>query len=136
MKLVIDTNRIMAGLLRNSTSRKIILHDSFSFYAPDYIEIEVFKHRSYLMKKAKISEPDFKILMKILLERVTLVPFEDFGQEYDYAMQIMEPVDENDSPFLAVGIALGINGIWTEDRHFLRQNLLKVYSTGDLVQRI
>ncbi len=88
------------------------------------------------MKKAKISEPDFEILMNILLERVTLVPFEDFRQEYDYAMQIMEPVDENDSPFLAVGMALGINGIWTEDRHFLRQNLLKVYSTGDLVERI
>lgn len=41
MKLVIDTNRIMAGLLKDSTSRKIILHDSFSFYAPDYIETEL-----------------------------------------------------------------------------------------------
>jgi predicted nucleic acid-binding protein len=85
MKLVIDTNRIMAGLLKDSTSRKIILHDSFSFYAPDYIETELFKHRSYLVKKAKISEPDFELLMTILLERVTLVPFEDFGQEYDHA---------------------------------------------------
>jgi len=136
MKLVIDTNRIMAGLLRDSTSRKIILHDSFSFYAPEYIETELFKHRSYLMKKAKIPEPDFEILMNILLERVTLVPFEDFGQEYDHAMRIMETVDENDSPFLAVGLALGINGIWTEDRHFLRQYLLKVYSTSDLVEHI
>lgn len=136
MKLVIDTNRIMAGLLRDSTSRKIILHDSFSFYAPDYIETELFKHRSYLVKKAKIPEPDFEILMNILLERVTLVPFEDFGQEYDHAMQIMETVDENDSPFLAVGLALGIKGIWTEDRHFLRQNFLNVYSTGDLIERI
>jgi len=48
----------------------------------------------------------------------------------------MKTIDENDSPFLAVGIALGIKGIWTEDRHFLRQNLLNVYSTGDLVERI
>jgi len=88
------------------------------------------------VKKAKISEPDFEILMNILLERVTLVPFEDFGQEYDQAMQIMKTIDENDSPFLAVGIALGIKGIWTEDRHFLRQNLLNVYSTGNLVERI
>ena len=97
MKLVIDTNRIMAGLLRDSTSRKIILHDSFSFYAPDYIETELFKHRVYLVKKTKLSEPDFDILMYILLEHVILVPFEDFGQEYDHAMQIMKTVDENDS---------------------------------------
>jgi len=136
MKLVIDTNRIMAGLLRDSTSRKIILHDSFSFYAPDYIETELFKHRVYLVKKTKLSEPDFDILMHILLEHVILVPFEDFGQEYDHAMQIMKTVDENDSVFLAVGLALGIRGIWTEDRHFLRQDLLKVYSTRDLVESI
>lgn len=67
MKLVIDTNRIMAGLLKDSSSRKIILQDSFSFYAPDYIETELFKHRSYLVKKAKLPEDDFDLLMQVLL---------------------------------------------------------------------
>ena len=133
MRLVIDTNRIMAGLLKDSTSRKIILHDSFSFYAPDYIEIELHNHRPYLVKKAKIPDRDFDQLMQILLETIELVPFEDFACEYDRAMSIMEPVDENDAPFLAVGIALGIEGIWTEDRHFLRQDLLDVYSNRDLI---
>jgi len=133
MKLVIDTNRIMAGLLKDPASRRIILHDSFSFYAPDYIETELFKHRSYLVKKAKIPEDDFDLLMQVLLDNVELVPFEDFAGEYDRAMSIMEPVDENDAPFLAVGLALGIEGIWTEDRHFLRQDLVNVYSTRDLI---
>jgi predicted nucleic acid-binding protein len=75
MKLVIDTNRIMAGLLRDSASRKIILHDSFSFFAPDYIETELSKHRPYLRKKAKIPQPDFDLLMHTLLGHVILVPF-------------------------------------------------------------
>ena len=48
----------------------------------------------------------------------------------------MESIDENDAPFLAVGLALKLDGIWTEDRHFLRQDLLKVFHTGDLVQNI
>jgi predicted nucleic acid-binding protein len=136
MKLVIDTNRIMAGLLKNSTSRRIILHESFSFFAPDYIEIELAKHRPYLMKKAKIPGPDFDLLMRTLLEHVILVPFEDFEHEYEHAMRIMETIDENDSPFLAVGLALGIGSIWTEDRHFLRQDLLRVCSTRDLIETI
>jgi len=136
MNLVIDTNRIMAGLLKDSTSRKIILHDSFSFYAPDYIETELNKHRAYLVKKSKIPNDDFDLLMQTLLDNVELVPFEDFEHEYDRAMEIMEPVDENDAPFLAVGLALGIEGIWTEDRHFLQQDLLKVYSTRDLIVTI
>jgi len=136
MKLVIDTNRIMAGLLKDSTSRRIILHESFSFFAPDYTETELSKHRQYLMKKAKIPGPDFDLLMHTLLDRITLVPFEDFEHEYDRAMRIMETIDENDSAFLAVGLALGIGSIWTEDRHFLRQDLLRVCSTRDLIEMI
>jgi predicted nucleic acid-binding protein len=136
MNLVIDTNRIMAGLLRDSVSRKIILHDSFSFFAPDYIETEIFKHRPYLMKKAKIPGPDFDLLMHTLLDQVILVPFEDFEHEFGHAMQIMATIDENDAPFLAVGLALDIGSIWTEDRHFLRQDLLKVCSTRDLIETI
>lgn len=120
MKLVIDTNRIMAGLLRDSTSRKIILHDSFSFYAPDYIETELSKHRPYLIKKAKIPQPDFDLLMHTLIGQVILVPFEDFEHEFGHAMRIMATIDENDAPFLAVGLALDIGSIWTEDRHFLK----------------
>jgi predicted nucleic acid-binding protein len=133
MKLVIDTNRIMAGLLKESTSREIILDNRFIFYAPDYIETELFKHREYLMKKAKITESGFDTLLHTLLEQITLVPFEDFEQEYSRAIRIMESIDENDAPFLAVGLALGLEGIWTEDRHFLRQDLIRVFHTGDLV---
>ncbi|MCX6701516.1 MAG: PIN domain-containing protein [Methanomicrobiales archaeon] len=136
MKLVIDTNRIMAGLLKESTSRKIILDNHFLFFAPDYIETEIFQHREYLIKKAKMTESDFDTLLHILLEPITLVPFDDFKQDYSRAMEIMESIDENDAPFLAVGLALKLDGIWTEDRHFLRQHLLKVFHTGDLVQNI
>jgi predicted nucleic acid-binding protein len=136
MKLVIDTNRIMAGLLKDSTSRRIILHESFSFFAPDYIETELKKHRPYLMKKAKIPEPDFDLLMHTLLEHIILVPFEDFEDEYAHAIRVMETIDENDAPFLAVGLALGIGSIWTEDRHFQRQDILKVCSTRYLLEII
>jgi len=88
------------------------------------------------VKKAKIPKDDFNLLMQILLNNVELVPFEDFADDYDRAMEIMKPVDENDAPFLAVGLALGMERIWTEDRHFLRQDILKVYSTGDLIEKI
>ena len=88
------------------------------------------------MKKAKIPGPDFDLLMHTLLEQVILVPFEDFELEYKHAMRIMATIDENDAPFLAVGLALDIGSIWTEDRHFQRQDLLKVCSTRDLIETI
>ena len=134
--LVIDTNRIMAGLLRLSTTRKIILNDNFSFYAPDYIETELTKHREYFMKKAMLNESDFATILHMLLDKVHLVPFEEFGPEYSRALHVMEPIDVDDTSFLAVGLALHLDGIWTEDRHFLRQDLMKVFRTSDLIQLI
>ena len=123
----------MAGLLKESTSRKIILNNHFLFYVPDYLVTGLIRHREYLMKKAKMTESDFDTLLHILLEQITLVPFDAFEQDYPRAIRIMESIDEDDAPFLAVGLALRLNGIWTEDRHFLRQDLIKVFHTSDLL---
>lgn len=109
MRLVIDSNRLMAGLLKASTSRRIILHDHFSFYAPDYIKIELSKHREYLKRKAKLTDSEFDTLLQILLSQVKLVPYEEFEQEYYQSMEIMEPIEENDSSFLAVGLSLKLD---------------------------
>jgi predicted nucleic acid-binding protein len=48
----------------------------------------------------------------------------------------MEMIDPDDTPFLAVGIALSLDGIWTEDRHFLRQSELTVFTNRDLEKKI
>ncbi len=133
MRRVIDTNRIMAGLLKDATSRRIILHPLFTFYAPDFCATELFRHRGFLMRKAGLSRRDFDQILHILLAQVTLIPFEDFEAFYDHAGEIMKLIDEDDTPFLAVGLALGIGHIWTEDRHFREQKELKVWSTRDLI---
>jgi len=88
------------------------------------------------MKKARLNESDFDTILHMLLKKVCLVPFEDFEPEYLRALHVMEPVDVDDTSFLAVGLALHLDGIWTEDRHFLRQNLIKVFHTSDLIQLV
>jgi len=132
MRLVIDTNCFMAGLLKDSTSRSIILHWDFHFYAPDFLMQEVNKYEDYIKKKAKLTDEQYKQTFYLLLEKVSLVPFEDFRSEFSKAEQIMSDIDIKDSPFIAVGLALNINGIWSEDDDLRKQSVLEVYSTGDL----
>lgn len=137
MRLVIDTNRIMAGLLKDSTSRRIILHRSFEFFSPDYIGIELFKHRPYLIKKRQRLRNTTSICSCTpCLRTSSLFRSMTYEPEYQHAIEIMKPVDENDAPFLAVGIALGIDHIWTEDRHFQKQDILRVCTTRDLIGMI
>jgi len=79
MHLVIDTNRLIAGLLRSSISRWIILSDRFDFYAPDYLLVEVDKYREIIQRKARITSSEFDHIFEILREEITLIPFVQFS---------------------------------------------------------
>ncbi|MFA5294518.1 MAG: PIN domain-containing protein [Methanoregulaceae archaeon] len=132
MRLVIDTNRIIAGFLKSSSSRGVLFNPAFRFYAPDVVVMEITKHSKYLREKAHLTEEESEQILSLLISRVTLVPFEHFQESYSRACSLMEEIDKDDAPFLAVGIALKLDGIWTADWHFLQQKVLPVYSNRDL----
>jgi len=134
MKLVIDTNRLVAALIKSSVTREIILSDKFDLYSPDYILVEIENNRDFLIKKAKINLKEFEEILLTLLDHIHLIPFEEFKDNYKEAFKIMSDVDPDDTAFLALGLSLKIDGIWTEDIDFNNQKILKVYSTKDLLE--
>ena len=77
MERVIDTNRLIAGLLKSSLCREIILHEALTFYAPDYIVTEIQEHCSYICRKAKTEEKDFNVLFcgGVIIVACVLTPF-------------------------------------------------------------
>jgi predicted nucleic acid-binding protein len=136
MKIVIDTNRLIAALLRSSVSREIILNDKFDLSSPDIIVSEINKHRKYLIEKSKIKPGEFEIILSTLLEKISMIPFDDFKHEFMNAVNIMRDIDVTDVAFIAVSLASNADGIWTEDKGFSRQKIVKVYSTIDLIELI
>ena len=134
MKLVIDTNRLVAALIKSSVTREIILSDKFVLYSSDYILTEINKNRDFFIKKAKIKVIEFKEILLTLLGHIHLIPFEEFKTKYMEAFNIMSDIDPDDTPFLALGLSLKVDGIWTEDKDFSDQRILKVYTTKDLLE--
>jgi len=82
MKLVIDTNRLVAALIKSSVTREIILSDKFDLYSPDYILAEIERNRDFLIKKAKINVKNFEEILLTLLNYIHLIPFEEFKDNY------------------------------------------------------
>tara|TARA_Y100000310_G_C20702951_1_gene831790 strand:- start:9118 stop:9522 length:405 start_codon:yes stop_codon:yes gene_type:complete len=134
MKLVVDTNRIIAALIKNGISRKILFNKDFVFVTPDYSIIETRKYADLIKKKAKITSEEFEILLSILFERIETIP----KLEYEKFLEKCKPLisDVADVPFLAVASALKTDGIWSDDAHFEEQNNIKVYKTKDMVKLI
>ncbi|MHA1359125.1 MAG: PIN domain-containing protein [Candidatus Helarchaeota archaeon] len=133
MKLVIDSNRLFAAFIKKSVSRAILLSNKFEFYAPFEILEEFKKYKDYLIKKSKISINTFENLHLSLFEPIYLVSLKKYEKELEDAIKIMQDIDIKDAPFLAIGLALNLDGIWSDDEHFLKQNEMKTYSTSNLL---
>ena len=63
---------------------------------------------------------------------IIIVPYEDIRPCYKRAKEIMKNIDQDDAVFLALALCNPNDGIWTEDAHFEKQNIVKVWKTTDL----
>lgn len=59
MKLVIDTNRVMAAFLKDSICREIIFSKKHEFFTSPYGIKELLKYKEYICKKASITNNEF-----------------------------------------------------------------------------
>lgn len=50
------------------------------------------------------------------------------------AKMIMDKIDKDDTAFVALSLASDNDGIWSDDKHFLRQKIIKVWKTAELLQ--
>lgn len=133
MKVVIDVNRVLSALIRDSTTRKIILNSQFEFYFPEPSLEKIRKYKGYILEKSWLSEEEFKDLMAILLKYIRIVPTEEIEKNWSEAKKIMECIDPEDAVFIATALSISDSVIWPDDRHFEKQNKVKVLKTKDMV---
>lgn len=130
MNLVIDTNRVIAALVKDSYSRRILFDERFSFISPDHGLSEVNKYEEEILSKTRLSASEFKKLLEFFYERIELIPKKDYCSFLPSARKLIE--DPADEPFVAVALALDNNGIWSDDPHFTKQDKIRVWRTKEL----
>lgn len=136
MKLIIDSNRIIAGLIRDGVARRILLHPGFQFYAPEFMLFEIEALADIIAEKSGLSPDEFTHIFSLLVSKIKLVPMVQIATVLKEAESIMSNIDIGDVPFLAAALAIPNDGIWTEDRHFEQQNKIKVWKTSALLHLV
>ncbi len=59
MKIVLDSNILFSALIKDSTTRRIILECDPIFLFPSFIFEEMEKYKKELLKKSKMEEKEF-----------------------------------------------------------------------------
>ena len=134
MRLIVDTGRIIAALIKNSASRNILLSDKFEFLTVNFTRSEIEEHKQEITEKAKISEEELELVLSVLLSHVQIISDIAIESKLDGAREIMHSIDPDDVPFVAAALAVESEGIWTDDTHFDRQKRIRVFKTTALAR--
>ena len=132
MKIVADTNRVIAALIKDSISRKILFNKNFEFISPDYTTTEIHKYEEEIIEKAKVNKEEFEILLSLIFEHIEIIPKEKYQDFLEEAEKIIKDID--DISFIAVSLAIKADGIWSDDPHFLWQDKVKIFKTEDMLR--
>ena len=133
MKVVIDTNVLMAALISDSVVRRLLASRKITFYLPEFALGEVEKYKEELKSKAGYSEAEFQQLKNLLLENIAIALIGFVKKHMKEVIRVMEHVDKKDSPFIACAIAIGADGILSFDKDFQRQKRIKIFGVKELV---
>jgi predicted nucleic acid-binding protein len=117
-QLVVDTNRIIVSLIKNSVSQQIMNHPFLEFITLDHTPKELSEYET-MIKKAKLTHKEFNLLILLIFEKITIIPKEEYENFLDKAKILID--DINDVPFIALSLAMKVDGIWTDDTHFRTQ---------------
>lgn len=134
MILVVDTNRIMAALIKDSVSRRIIYSDKFVLLTPNFTMEELEENKAEILRKVKIGEVALNNLLSLILNNLYVVDDSIFQDKFEEAQGIMDKIDPDDTPFIALALAISNDGIWSDDRHFQSQKRIPVWKTPELLK--
>ena len=134
MKIIVDTNRIIAALIKDSVSRKILLSGKFEFLTIGVTKSEIEKYKQEIMEKAQITEEGFDQIFSLLYSRIFVVDDVVIESKMEEAKLVMDKVDPNDTPFIALALSVENDGIWSHDKHFEEQNKIRIWKTGVLFE--
>jgi predicted nucleic acid-binding protein len=69
-----------------------------------------------------------------LLENLIIVPLDEYEDKIDEAMEIIGKIDEKDIQFVALALSIKNDGIWSNDKHFEKQEKVQIYKTANIIK--
>ncbi len=118
MKTIVFDSNILFSSLRSKNSKLLSLLESrrdFVFYTPNFLVVEIFKHRDRLRAKSKLTEDEFIELFSILMRSIRFYNEDMISMSsLMEARRLVRDIDPKDMLFVALALELDAE-FWTRD---------------------
>jgi predicted nucleic acid-binding protein len=131
-RVVVDANILFGALLRDGTTRRLLLYGGLDLHTPATIWAEFERNRAHLLAKSRATEAAFDLLVEALRDRISGVPLAVIRERMVEAEASLGTRDALDAPYVAAALALGAT-LWTQDKSLLAKAPVPVVSTAEVV---
>lgn len=135
-KLIVDANVVIAAVLRNSTTRSLLLDWKIGLAAPQTLLEETFRNireNEEIKAKSGLSSSQLTALLNRVTANNEIIQAKYYADTMSLARTLC--VHEQDAPYIALSLKLDCP-IWTNDNNLLRNKELKTVSTKELIEQI
>ena len=129
---MVDANVLISALMRDSTTRRLLVLGGHELHVPEYVFEEIEVHREELCSRADLTLDAFREVLGILRSHLAEHKVSDYGQQLDPALQLLKDRDVKDAPYVALALSLRADGLWTQDRGLDSMEGVRVVRTADL----
>ena len=133
MKLVVDSNIIIACLIKGGKTAELLVNPALQLYAPEFIVEEISKYKDEILGKTHRNLESFSLILSDILSIITIVPHSSI-LKYIIEGERISP-DEKDKSFFALALHLSCP-IWSNDKMLKNQKEVLVYSTEEILKKI
>lgn len=136
--LVVDANVVISCLCRKGIPYKVFLLNSllrkFELIAPEFLWVEVKKHKRELLKETRLTVEEFEEVLEFLRGEVSIIPAIQFLELLPKAKEIL-PTHTKDAPYLA--LALKFNSpIFSGDKKLKKQSEVEIWSPRKVLNKL
>lgn len=133
--IIIDTNVLLAFLLTDGITRRMIVENPDVFMSPEHCFEELWEHRDRWNRNNLMDSELLEIIEAVKRLFVMPVSPEVYSSYIAEAEKLTD--DKDDSPVIALALAVDNEGIWTfNTKHFRQERFgerIRVLSTGDVI---
>ena len=133
-RLIVDANILFSALLRDSTTRHIILHEGLDLHTPDWLWTEFERNREMILRKSRATPAALDALVTALQDRIRSIPLDVIRPHLGEAQRRLGQDHAMDAPYVAAAIAIS-GGVWSHDKRLAKSAEVPVWTTAGLVGR-
>ena len=136
--LVVDSNVVISRLLRKGVPYKVFFMNSlfrkFELVAPEFLWVEVEKHKEELLKETKLTKEEFEDVIGFMKEEIEIIPAVQFLELLPKAKEIL-PNHTKDALYLALALKFSCP-VFSGDKRLKKQSVVKILSPKEFSDRL